>query len=71
LDTPEINKKIPILIYINKSDLSSCIKVLELKEKFSIDSIPNENYLVESSAINGKGIDDGVRWLLTKIKKKE
>ncbi|XP_046390927.1 ADP-ribosylation factor-related protein 1 [Ischnura elegans] len=63
---------VPLLVVANKQDLSECMGVREVKPIFnrSAHLIGRRDCMVlPVSALNGDGIDEGIRWLVDCIKR--
>ena len=62
---------IPVLVYGNKSDLMNAMEQCEI-EKSVAPVLKGRNYfVVECSAKTGKGLQDGMEWLVDQINKGE
>eukprot|EP00005_Dracoamoeba_jomungandri_P002152 CAMPEP_0174255946 /NCGR_PEP_ID=MMETSP0439-20130205/5229_1 /TAXON_ID=0 /ORGANISM="Stereomyxa ramosa, Strain Chinc5" /LENGTH=181 /DNA_ID=CAMNT_0015338341 /DNA_START=99 /DNA_END=644 /DNA_ORIENTATION=- len=60
----EDTKGAPLLILANKQDLPEALGIGEITEKLKLTSLDSSvNWYIQStSAINGKGIEEGVEW---------
>ena len=64
-------KNLPLLIFGNKQDLNEAISPNELTKYLEYEKIINNKWLIQgSSAINGKGIKEGIDWLTNSLLKK-
>ena len=62
---------IPVLVYGNKSDLMNAMEQCEIEEAVA-PVLKGRNYsVVECSAKTGKGLQDGMEWLVDQINKGE
>ncbi|GAB0093249.1 ADP-ribosylation factor-related protein 1 [Sergentomyia squamirostris] len=63
---------VPLLLLANKQDLPDCMGVREIKPVFQHTGhlIGRRDCLVMPvSALNGEGVDDGIKWLVEAIKR--
>ena len=58
-----------ILIFNNKMDLPNAINADEVAKKLDLYKLKQKWYIQPSSAVNNKGIYDGLEWLSKNIKK--
>ena len=64
-------KNLPLLIIGNKQDLNEAISPNELTKYLEYEKIINNKWLIQgSSALNGKGIKEGIDWLTNSLLKK-
>ena len=64
-------KNLPLLIFGNKQDLNEAISPNELSKYLEYEKIINNKWLIQgSSALNGKGIKEGIDWLTNSLLKK-
>ena len=62
-------KNVPLLILANKQDLSESISPKELINIFDMTKINNNKWFIQGlSVINGKGLKEGINWLLNELK---
>ncbi|CAF1016980.1 unnamed protein product, partial [Adineta ricciae] len=60
---------VPILFYLNKSDLPNAIDRTQIIERMQLNSIRNRSWLVQTcSAITGDGLYEGLDWLVKAVK---
>lgn len=70
LNDPKL-KKVPLLVYANKSDLNGVLEADEIMEKLELNDINDRDWsLYACSALKGTGIMEGMKWLLEKISSK-
>ncbi|KAF1327734.1 Adp-ribosylation factor family, partial [Globisporangium splendens] len=63
-------KKIPILFFANKMDLSNALTPVECIEQLELDKLPGKSWhITESDAITGRGIEEGIAWLAEQFAK--
>lgn len=62
------DKQLPLLILLNKSDLSKDVKVDDIQMITMACSQLFEHKIIECSAKTGDGVDTGREWLLTHMK---
>jgi len=61
-------RKVPILIYANKQDIEDSATGERIKEVLEANIIGEDRYkVIESSAISGKGLLEGMEWLVNRI----
>ena len=61
--------KCPVLVFANKQDMDNAISVDEIKEEIDMGNWVQENQnIVASNALNGDGINNGMKWLQSMIK---
>lgn len=64
-------KKIPLLVFANKSDLKNVIEADEIMDKLELNGIVDRDWsLYACSALKGFGIMEGLKWLLEKVSTK-
>ncbi|RTG86824.1 ADP-ribosylation factor-like protein 6 [Schistosoma bovis] len=70
LKHPDIcNRRIPILLFANKMDLSNSITVKEIVKILGLEQLRNKSWRIfASNAINGEGLNDGLMWLFGQLK---
>eukprot|EP01112_Ceratiomyxa_fruticulosa_P001025 TRINITY_DN109_c0_g2_i4.p1 TRINITY_DN109_c0_g2~~TRINITY_DN109_c0_g2_i4.p1 ORF type:complete len:182 (+),score=38.58 TRINITY_DN109_c0_g2_i4:257-802(+) len=62
-------QNIPILIFANKQDLPNPLKAAEIAEKMGVSKVTGNQVMIQpSSAANGFGLHEGIRWLANTIK---
>ncbi|CAF1019023.1 unnamed protein product, partial [Adineta ricciae] len=60
---------VPILFYLNKSDLPNAIDRTQIIERMQLNSIRNRPWLVQTcSATTGDGLYEGLDWLVKAVK---
>ena len=62
---------IPVLVYGNKSDLMNAMEQCEIEESVAPVLKGRNYFVVECSAKTGKGLQDGMEWLVDQINKGE
>jgi len=63
---------IPLLIFANKQDLSKACSVSEVVEKLNLNKIKNREWYCQGcSSLNGKGVDEGIDWLVKTLINKD
>ena len=62
---------IPVLVYGNKSDLMNAMEQCEIEESVAPVLYGRNYFVVECSAKTGKGLQDGMEWLVDQINKGE
>ena len=60
---------IPVLVYGNKSDLMNAMEQCEIEESVAPVLKGRNYFVVECSAKTGKGLQDGMEWLVDQINK--
>ena len=61
-------KKVPLLVYANKSDLKNVFEADEIVEKLELNEIVDRDWsLYACSALKGFGIMEGLKWLMEKV----
>ena len=61
-----------ILVMANKEDINSALSKDEVTEKLGMENLQGKKWLVEStSAITGKGLQEGLDWILSELLKKK
>ncbi|KAI8897731.1 ADP-ribosylation factor-like protein 6 [Globomyces pollinis-pini] len=61
-------KNSPIVFFVNKMDLSTCISPSECVEILGINRIKDRNWTIFAcSALTGDGISDGMMWLTDEL----
>ena len=64
-------KKVPLLVYANKSDLPSVFEADEIVDKLELNEIVDRDWsLYACSALKGFGIMEGMKWLMAKVAEK-
>ncbi len=62
-------KNIPIIVYANKADLSTCLDPDEITKRLNLDDIKGRDWSIyASSALKGTGVVDGIKWIFDKLK---
>lgn len=65
-------KKVPLLVYANKSDLQGVLDADEIMDKLELNDINDREWsLYACSALKGTGIMEGLKWLMEKIAAKK
>lgn len=58
---------VPVLVLANKQDLSGALTAAEISETLNLTNIRDRNWHIQPcSAKTGEGVDDGMKWVLTK-----
>lgn len=66
--TNETIKSVPILVFANKQDFKNSKTPIEITNLLEIKDLVKTPWLVQgSSAINGNGIKDGLKWLSAEL----
>ena len=64
-------KKVPLLVYANKSDLPNVFEADEIVDKLELNEIVDRDWsLYACSALKGFGIMEGMKWLMEKVAEK-
>ena len=64
-------KNVPVLVYGNKADLKTCLGLDEIIDKLNMNDITGRDWsLYACSALNGKGFEDGIKWIFEKLSNK-
>jgi hypothetical protein len=65
LPPPDISKRaIPILFFANKSDLPKALTPAQISEALELNKLTDRDWnIVASNALNGTGLEPGVKWL--------
>ena len=64
-------KNVPLLVYGNKADLKTRLGPDEIIDKLNINDITGRDCsLYACSALNGKGFEDGIKWIFEKLSNK-
>lgn len=59
---------VPILAYANKSDIKGCLGADDVIEKLEMNDIEGRDWsLYACSALKGTGVEEGIKWILTKV----
>lgn len=62
--------KMPLLLYCNKMDLGEALRPSDLAIELQLNSINDRTWHIQPScALTAEGIQDGLRWLLARVKK--
>ncbi len=70
LDEKELKDSI-LLVFANKQDMSTAMKVEEISEKLSLSKIKNRTWTIfKTSATTGQGIKEGLDFLVQSLQKK-
>lgn len=62
---------VPVLVLANKQDLPECMGVREIKPVFQQSAVHigrREFLVMPVCALEGEGVDEGIRWLVDAIK---
>ena len=63
--------KVPLLVFANKQDIEGALTPEEIMESMELTEIQNRAWLINSCiAIKGEGIEEGMKWMMEKISKK-
>jgi ADP-ribosylation factor 1/2 len=62
---------VPILIFLNKTDLSPLLSSEEFYKLSKLDSTPRKHHICESIATTGVGLHKGMNWLYDAMKRKD
>jgi ADP-ribosylation factor-like protein 6 len=66
-----INRNIPILFFANKTDIKAALSSQKICQELDLDKIKNTKWtIIESSALNGHGLNEGIDWLSQELKLK-
>jgi ADP-ribosylation factor-like protein 6 len=64
------DKRTPVLVLANKTDLPSCLSVIEIQRALRLDSISGHHWSIFAiSALRGDGLDDAFSWLSTVLER--
>ena len=64
-----MKENIPIIVYANKADLSTCLDPDEITKRLNLDDIKGRDWSIyASSALKGTGVVDGIKWIFDKLK---
>jgi signal recognition particle receptor subunit beta len=62
--------QVPVLVFANKSDLPDAMSGGELTEAFEMDNLGGKPWHVQQCcAVTGQGLQEGLRWLSSNLKK--
>lgn len=66
-------RPLPVLIFANKRDLSNALSTQELTTAMGLNKLLMDRpwKMVASNALNGTGVEEGVKWLSAQLKQKE
>ena len=68
----ECLKGAPLLIYANKQDLPGALSPDELIKKMELRNIKGREWLVQgTSALEGKGLNEGLDWMAKTLLKRK
>ncbi|CAF1456886.1 unnamed protein product [Adineta steineri] len=57
-------KRVSLLIFANKQDISNVMNTTEITEKLDLHSLSNRNWYIQTAcAISGDGLGEGLDWL--------
>ena len=63
---------VPLLVFANKQDLMNAMAAKELAEALMLHNIRDREWYIQgASAKNGKGLSEGITWVLKTLKKKK
>ena len=63
---------VPVLIYANKQDLPNALSVSEIIDKMGLQKIKGREWLVQpTSAVQGKGLNEGLDWMADTLMKRK
>jgi len=63
-------RKLPLLVFANKSDLPEACQAVEVSEKIDLIGTLHAQrawHIQASSAITGEGVEEGMKWLLSRV----
>lgn len=61
---------VPLLIFANKQDMCTALSPVEIAEALNLDAIKDRGWIIiPSKALTGEGLDRGMDWLSTTIRK--
>ena len=70
LKEPELKDSI-IAIFANKQDMDGALSSSEISDKLMLHTIKSHTWnIFNTSAVTGKGLDEGMKWVAEKIKAK-
>lgn len=62
-------KNVPVLIFANKQDLATALQADEITKHLELHNIRDRQWQIQGcSAMNGQGLDDGLKWLIQSMK---
>ncbi len=63
--------KVPLLVFANKQDIEGALTPEEIMESMELTEIQNRAWLINSCiATKGEGVEEGMKWMMEKISKK-
>jgi len=70
LDEPELKDSI-LMVFANKQDLSGALDEKEISERLGLSKIKNRTWTIfKTSAVKGQGLNEGMEWLVSKLKER-
>ncbi|TNJ26720.1 ADP-ribosylation factor like protein 2a [Giardia muris] len=61
---------VPVLIYANKQDLATALSPSELCDKVGLWALRDRVWHIQGcSALTGEGLEEGIKWVLSKVSK--
>ncbi|GAB0092399.1 ADP-ribosylation factor-like protein 3 [Sergentomyia squamirostris] len=64
-------KGVPLLVFANKQDVSSCLKTAEIAETMGLINLKGRSWQIQGcSGLQGTGIQEGMDWICQTIKNK-
>lgn len=64
-------RKLPLLVFANKQDLQYAVKPTELTEALALNRLNDRDWYVQPScATTGDGLEEGLKWLMTKFQQR-
>ena len=68
VSTDIAKKACPILFFANKSDLPKALTPAQISEALELNKLTDRPWnIVASNALNGTGLEPGVKWLSTHL----
>lgn len=65
------DRRTPLLVLANKTDLPTCLSVVEIQRALRLDNIRNHSWgIFAISALDGSGIEDALSWLSTTLEQR-
>ena len=65
-------QNVPVSTDGNKADLKTCLGPDEIIDKLNMNDITGRDWsLYACSALNGKGVEEGIKWILEKLSNKQ
>jgi len=57
------NRPVPVLFFANKMDLPKALSAADISKLLSLEKLDRPWRIVQSNALAGTGVDDGMKWL--------